>query len=211
MPASKVYLYKKGKKNIYLKNRKPFSRRQVKAISKIAQRSGEKKTYEQAMDNSNLYSSGGSSLQCIPMIQGDGNQQRVGDTIKVDKLVWRGYIHADGSLPVLARLLVIQVVSPSTGAGFTSIRPDSFLPDMESTNTSYKVLADKIISAHPNGKELQFFKIKVKGKRLKSSEYDSGATTLARGNIMCFVATNEGLTTGNAELFSNVKVFYHDS
>ena len=145
------------------------------------------------------------------MIQGDGDGQRVGDTIKVDKLTWRGYIHCDGTEPVLARLLAVQVESPSTGSGFTSIRPDDFLPDMEAVNTRYKVLADKILNVSPNGKEKAFFKISVKGNSLKSSEYDAAATTLARGNIMLFVATDETVATGQCELFSNCKVFYHDS
>ncbi len=189
----------------------PLSRRQAKAVRKIAQTSGEMKSSQQSLDSTSL--DGTASLQVLSqIIQGDGEGQRIGDSIKIARMVWRGVLDAALDEAAVVRLLVIQTQFPSTGTGFTSISPKDFMPNSETVGGKYKILADKIVSVSDTGaNQKRFFKISVPGSKMKTANYDAAATTLADGNLMVFAHADDLVSANHLILNSEVKVLYHDS
>lgn len=194
--------------------RAPLTRRQVKAVKKIALSTGELKKREWNADNVDLYAGNGASLMTsglTDIIQGDGDGERVGDKIKLKKVVLRGVVDAKSAQAACLRLYIVQTHFDSTGSGFGDIAPDEFMPDADAVGGNYTLLYDKIMYVNPNGNEKRHFKVSIPGKKLKPVKYDAAATTIATGQLFAYLVPDDNVTTGNIDLDCNGKLFYYDS
>lgn len=196
------------RKSYNKKKRMLFSKRQVKAIQKISQKSGELKKKELNFDSTGitLTSPLTASINGMAIAQGDGDDERIGDKLFIKDLDYKIQLSA-GLVDDLVRVYIVQYDTDRTsyatstnfpvGSGNDSIV--SFMPDMDDTNgNKYKVLYDKVFKiGEKNNQENRLIKIHIPGQRLlnKYVEFDDTATTIIKGEIDCSVITNNTTAT----------------
>ena len=84
------------------------------------------------------------------------------------------------------------------------------MPRSDQINNRYKVLLDKTITINCNGSPCKkFFNYKIKNMKRMIS-YEAGSSTISSGYIYVQVVPNEQAATGDLELFSNLRVLFHD-
>lgn len=197
MPAGKMVKFQaKRKSRGFYKKKMPFNRRQVKAIKKLAESSGELKSLDgAAITSASLISGTGvtffnTALSAIP--QGDGEAQRIGDQLRIKDLHARFLVDA-GTAQGAVRVTIFQQLEDVLPAGVPTSTGSvqQFWPNIQTSLTKYQKLYDKVVYLDGNGKSSHLFDIKIPASKLmiKKWNYDSGATSLTgggqiRGSIM---------------------------
>lgn len=180
-------MYRKKYSN---KKRMLFSKRQVKAIHKIAQNSGELKSKEDLSNNTSSITESSPlsyNLTTMALAQGDGSNERVGDKIRIKDIQYRirvkpGSLGYDTTNGHVYRLLVIQGSNNDVG-GVSNINPLEFFSTQQSNDSKYKILYNKIFRINPDSIETKFHIIKLEGHKFNQVIFDSGATTVSQNEI----------------------------
>lgn len=208
MVAGKLVLQTK-KNNKFMRRRKrsklPFTKKQAKAIKKLASMSGEVKLVEatDVLDKSVEITDGTpfvwSDIMPLGIAEGTGEEQRIGDEIMLQSYHMNFRFIGGASSEVDLRLIAVYFPD-SDGSGFEALYTNdilSFHPRKEQTDIRYKVLYDRLYngvvmsgSVANDGKDLSTnHKLSLKVKGLKV-QYDSSATTINRGNIKFIILTD---------------------
>lgn len=206
---------RKYKKKQYSK-RKPFSKKQVKAIVKIASKSTELKSKELSYTDSSITGSGGfyqRSLSEFTISQGPDNDERQGDKIRVKDMscilrILPGSAGYDTTNGHDFRVLVYQELGINSIA---SSMPDplSFFPRSEDVDSKYKVLYNKIYKLQPDDTNNIMCKINLSGKRLKDPVFDDAATTIHSNNIRVMVIPLT-TTANQLQVVSKLRLRWYD-
>lgn len=210
MPYKKQY----RKRKRYNRRGAPFSKKQVKAIQKIAQHSGEMKNNSDNQTSSSLISTSPfiHRMSHITIDQGDGEGQRVGDEIFIKQLSWRCLVDA-GTAQGILRVIVIQQLSDTLDSFSTGLLVNSFLPDKATTNGRYKVLYDKLMYVGGDVKNSQLIKLNFRNNRLpiKKVHFDEGLATYSGGGDIEFYVITDNTTASQITCNANLKLMYYDS
>lgn len=196
------------------KRRALFSRSQMKAIRKIAAMSGELKTTNATAANSGIVSGSGQNMYVstanIPA-QGDGDDQRVGDQIRLKEVAFRSQV-ATGTANGSVRCYVIQHLDDAV-ATVNNLDPNDFFPNLQASGTKYKVLYDRLIALDPGHKEDHVFDVRIPASklRIKKLNMDTGATTLQGGGDISFHLTTNNTAATQITTDTNCRVKYYDS
>ncbi len=128
--------------------------------------------------------------------EGTGEDERIGDELELQSLIV-SLSHEGGAADISEYRMLVVYFPTNDGAGFeTGLVPHSLLPKKEDVDFPYKVLLDKKqyhsyttlnSQSGSNNMKLRKYNIPVKGLKV---QYDSGATTINRGSIKCFLLTN---------------------
>lgn len=181
-----------------MRKRLPFSKKQVKAISKIANKSGERHRESNSASSTNIFDNTPLKLQVIQNLsQGDGQGNRQGDEIQPQSLMVRGYVKATGSQQGNVRLIAIQYKNDTQLTDAQVPSPEEFFPDPDETSSRYKVLFDRVYSLNPDGKECHFLKFKIAGRKMSKVKFDEGATTIRSGELYVYIQGDTDMSTGN--------------
>lgn len=208
---------RKNKKKMSMRrrySRRPFSRKQVKAIRKISEKSGELKCVKATTNDTSLTNTSGVQHSVIGTItQGDGQDaQRIGDKITVKDLQVRVSLKS-GTANGLVRVYLYQVKGDlaNFGGALNDLYPQSFFPDMNDTNgNTYKILFDRVYKLAPDIAEDHFVKLNIKGSRLlrKVVEFDNDASTVIDGDIKLGIETdNTTATQMTADVDSRLRYY----
>lgn len=216
MPYVKKTRYnrKMYRKKNYRKKRMLFSRKQVKAISKIAQHSGELKFGdEQTATSASLIATSDFTDSLIPAIaQGDALNERIGDDIILKDVRIRANVSA-GTASGLVRCYVIQTFQDlaNYSGAFNDILPNDFMPTINDTGgNKYKVLYDRVVNLDSDSLSNYLFNITLKKFPMKKVSFDAGATTIQKGAINIFISTLN-TTASQMTVDCNSRIRYYDS
>lgn len=223
MAGGKMTLLFKGKsKRVRGKFRKsrrlPFSKKQVKAIKKIAEHSSELKFKEDLNNNdASVTETAPTShtLSSFSISQGTDNDERIGDKIKIKDLRYllrvkpgsAGYDTTNGHI---YRIRIIQFLSNDNPSSVSQLNPLEFNPPQEVADTTYKILYDRIFTLNPDDTNTKYHSIMIKGSRLQEIVFDDASTTVSQNNITFNVVP---LTTTVDQLQTDlsVKIRYYDN
>lgn len=200
--------FSKLKKPIYKRRYKkrsklPFTKRQAKAIKKLAISSGETKLIQvsDTLDTSAEITNGTpfvwADIMPLGIAEGTGEEQRIGDEIVLQSF-HMNYRLVGGVVPSCDYRLIAVYFPDSDGNGFEALYTNdilSFHPRKEQTDIKYKILFDKTYSgktsfdtdAHGDISVNKKLNLRVKGLKV---QYDSSATTINRGNIKVIILTD---------------------
>lgn len=206
MPYRKKRSYKpKRRKNL------PFTKKQVKAVRKIAQTSNEVKYTDESFNSTNIYAGNGLQVNLSAIPQGDGNSNREGDSVRPQSITLRAMLESSSTTPALIRCYAIQQLSGTTPTSINAISPDNFFPTMDVADEPYKVLYDRVLSVNPNGGEKKLFRIKIPYNKLKKIHYEKGTSTTSYGDIKFYFVPDASVSTGNGiEVDGNLRLRYTD-
>lgn len=187
-----------------------FNRKQVKAIKKIAQASGELKHLDVTFTSAGLVSSGSLSDKTnLAIPQGDGEGQRVGDQLDVKDMHIKAQINS-GTANGSVRMFVYQHLEdtdPSVG----NLLPNDFWPTIQTSLQKYKILYDRTINLDSDGKSNHLFDAKIKKFGVSKISYDTGASTVTGpGEISINFSTNNA-TASQVTVDCNCRVRYYDN
>jgi len=204
----RIQVYRKAKRNM------PLTKRQVKAVKKIAAQSGEVKYRDVAFDDNDIYNGFPATLSTLLTIaQGDSVSQREGDKLLLKNIRWRGYLESkDTNQSQVVRMLMYQTTDGAANvAELNSIKPDDFLPRGDATNQRYKILLDKTLTLNCNGSPCKkFFNFSINNMK-KQISYEAASSNVSSGYIYCQIVPDENVPTGDLELFSNLRVLWTDN
>ncbi len=135
------------------------------------------------------------SLSSFAIAQGTDNDERLGDKIRVKDMnylikLFPGFagIPATG---LLARVKVLQYKDASEPSSVSDINPMEFYPGLQTAQTGYKILFDRVFKMTPDGNnEMHYLKVRVDGKRLMHPQYNEGASTVQLRDVECVVTTD---------------------
>lgn len=205
-----------GKKRGYRKKRmRMFNKKQVKAIRKIANSSGEKKQYELANSTSSFTASGSpyliawNSLYAIP--QGTGKDDRVGDQITLKSIHFRAFVRQYGTAAhCMVRLLVYQCLE-DVDPSFSGFEITSLLPTLNQTKSKYKVLVNKTFPIESDNKHAKVLEYNIKKFPIRKLSYDAGATTTTSGGKIIAVLYTDNVINNCIYVTSQVRLNYKDN
>lgn len=214
MPAGKLIKYVPRRK---YKKAMPFSKRQVKAIKKIAIKTGEVKTIDTNTTDSSLVLTSGMSIDMPTIAQGDTDSTRDGDLINLDSLQYRIRVNS-GTANGLVRCVVVQFGQQQDGDSSPffegNLDPTFLYPDLDTIQTEYKVLYDSVKECNPQGRNNIYFKIRIPKKKLKWTkvEYSDSAglsSDIIRGKVFCKLYTNN-TTASQMTAEANSRLKFYD-
>lgn len=156
----------------------------------------------------------------VPIAQGTGENQRVGDSITPKFLQIKGYLYGQG-YPAIARVIVGQFKggvnsnSPSVATllEFSGTAALITSPYLEKYRHSYRILHDKVYTTSAtlsyNGDIIRPFKVAIPANKLIKSRYDN-AGNMTGGSLWMVVVSDQPL--GNyPQLFYSSKLWYQDA
>lgn len=210
-----------GKVNVgpsYRVNKKmPFSRKQAKAIKKLAEQSGELKSKVDSNSTSSLTSAAAFThgLQDIIPAAGTGLDQRIGDQFTIKDIDYRISL-ASGTANGLIRCVIYQQLGVETGE--PSLGVAGFWPSLDTGSGSsftdegkYKVLMDKMYTLNSVSRPNLFIRHKVKAKDLlvKAPQVNSAGTDFLKGKLQLQIYTSNA-TASQMVVSSNMRLRWYD-
>ena len=185
-------------------NNKTFAEK----VKKVIEKQAETKYSLSSTTDSSLINTSGVQHNCIgTIVQGDAENERIGDKIRVKDL-------KSGTVSDLVRVYLYQVKGDlaNFSGSLNDIYPQSFFPTMEETNgNQYKILFNRVYQLAPDISENKFIKMTIPAKKLfvQQVEFDAGATTFMNGAIQLGIETpNTTATQMTAQV--DTKLRYYD-
>ncbi len=172
------------------KSKQSFSMR----VKNVIKSQAEVKYSLAATTDSSLINTSGTQHNCIgTIIQGDAEDERIGDKIRVKDLQVRLTLKS-GTVSDLIRVYLYQVEGDlaNFSGSMNDIFPQSFFPTLEESNGNhYKILFNRVYQMAPDINETKFIKLNINAKDLlvQQIEFDAGATTLLNGAITLGIET----------------------
>ncbi len=195
------------------RNRRQTNKSFSQRVKKVIEQQAETKYSFAATTDSSLINTSGTQHNCIgTIVQGDAEDERIGDKIRVKDLQIRLTLKS-GTVSDLVRVYLYQVKGDlaNLGGSLNDIFPQSFFPTMEQTNgNQYKILFNRVYQLAPDIMENKFIKITIPGKKLlvQQVEFDDGATTLLNGAITLGIETpNTTASQMTAQVDSKLRFF----
>ncbi len=198
---------------------KSFSKKQVKQIKKISRANDEIKQVLNTVALSSLVDGTSYALVLPTIVQGDGDGQRIGNSISPQMMKYKIAINKVASTTsTLCRVYVIQLFYNLSQTSFLStyrnILPNDFFPRMgdDSNVDSYRILFDKTISLNGDTDSSRLMNINLKNvsKFLFSGDAGLPGDDYAKGNMALFITTLNGSGTA-ITIDGNMKLKYYDS
>lgn len=184
---------RKSKRFVNRKKRMPFSKKQVKAIKKIAEHSSELKSKEVNGADVSITSPApfAFTLNSFNLAEGDGDDERIGTKISVKDICYKFRVGpGSAGLSTLGHVYninVIQHLGNETIGSSSQIGPLQFFQKANDTDEKYKILYHKTVTLQPSSQNNKFHNIKIKGKLLNQILFDVGTTTCQLNNVSLIV------------------------
>lgn len=202
-------------KKMYRKKRsfrRPFNKGQVKAIRKIALRSGEIKELVGSLSDGSIVTASANPVAIsYTMAQGDGEGERIGDEITIKDISVNMVINsgtANGSI----RVIFYQKLSDTTDLTSNMTDINDYYPSLKNSTGAYKILYDRNFQLDPDGVSNKFVRVKF-NKQLKVHKinYDAGASTFNNtGTVLGLILTNNA-TASQITMTGKSRIRYYDS
>lgn len=209
MVYRKKYVSKKYSRNSR-KSNKTFAQR----VKKVLEKEAETKYSIASTTDTSLINTSGTQHNCIGTItQGDAENERIGDKIKVKDLQIRLTLKS-GTVSDLVRVYLYQTKGDlaNFGGSLNDLYPQSFFPTLEETNGNvYKVLFNRVYQMAPDINETKFLQLTIPAKKLlvKNIEFDAGLTTIMNGAIQLGIETTN-TTASQMTAQVDTKLRYYD-
>lgn len=219
MPAGRMLKAKSSKRSRPIRrSRFPLSKRQVKAVKKIAQGQKEIKEVTQDYTDSSVVAANANVVALNTLYdniaQGTDDDERIGDKIYIKDLSVNMTLNsgtANGNIRILAyQMLDDELDTAGLASFFTDI--NGYWPDFQTTNSKYKILMDKRLvlnaASQPN-KSIQF-RFPAKRLPVKQIQYDDATTTFnSRGLVRIHVLTDNA-TASQMTYAASARLRYTD-
>lgn len=190
--------------------KRPFSRKQVKAIRKIAEKSGELKSKQYNNTDNDLQSTFNMNTGALSIAQGTDDDERIGDSIYLHKVQARFQVNTLVSSTL--RLFAFQCLEEVAPSGVSTLKPNEFWPNIQVSGARYKVLYDRVINIDPDSKGSMLLKVDIPGKKLKIKKipFDEGAATMKNGQVLIYL-TSTNTTASQITVDANLKAYWYDN
>lgn len=214
MVAGSRTSYKPRRKTRMFKKRTPFNKKQVKAIRKIAETSGELKYANITDTSSSLTNATAMSIVMPDIAQGDGDNQRIGDRITLRDYSVKAILNS-GTANGLVRVYAIQFpdASETSVPELANLLPNDFYPTSEDIDgVKYRILYDRVFKVGSATNQVQLVNFKLSGKKLnRMIEYnaDAGAAADIIKNRIVVYFTTENATASQITVDSNCRIRYY--
>lgn len=219
MVASKIYRAKPKRK--FRNKRLPFSRRQVKAVRRIATSTSESKYVDNSDSHSSMVASDNglvgfimpfSNDGLLNISQGDGVSNRDGNSVFIKGIKLKGILKAVSSGAHHLRIMLIRVpdqLETSNDDRYTDFNAMDVSSLYPRDTKPYKILWDKTYSIDSNNYPLQLINKYVKIN--KKVHYEDGTgSNVSRGQIALAFYTDN--TTASAiSLSLNSRTYFKDA
>lgn len=207
---------KQYRKRAPKKMMRPFSRKQVKAIVKLAQHSGELKQKSDSEVMTSLVETNPHlhDLGDFAIAQGTDNDERIGDKIRIKDLsyivrLYPGSAGYDTTAGHQYRICVIQELDNGSFGTASFPNPGEFWPNAESADVRYKILFNKVYLLNPDDTNSKRHEFKIMGKKLRQVVFDDGVTTISQNNVK--MAVIPLTTTANQlSVSTTARIRYYD-
>lgn len=216
MPYSRRNFKKKPRKQMKRFPRRPFSSKQVKAIVKLAQKSGELKQKSDIETMTSLVETNPHlhDLGDFAISQGTDNDERIGDKIKIKDLsyivrLYPGSVGYDTSAGHQYRICCIQELDNGSFATASFPNPDEFWPNSETADVRYKLLYNKVVVLNPDVKNSMRHEFRISGNKLKQVVFDDALATISQNNVKMAVIPLS-TTANQLSVTTNARIRYYD-
>lgn len=201
----------------YNKNKKrfPFSRKQVQAIQKLSQMSGELKEYTTSSSHSNIDNTAPDqvSFNETGILQGDGDNQRIGDSLRPKDYTLNISFNS-GTTSGILKVIVFQKLDDTTLNTLGMVNINDNLPTIQTAGGRYKVLRSVMTSVSSAGKKDSFLSIRIPSRsmKIKTLNYDTASGTLVseEGVVRAIVLTNNSTASQLTSTFET-RIRYYDN
>ncbi len=185
--------------------KKPFSRKQVKAIKKIADNSGEVKFEDDSAVNTNLRDTSNNQHNLTGVVQGDNQSERIGMKVKLQRLMIKASVVS--TQPRSLRMYVIYFPSDAnvTLGELDDILPNEFYP-RDTDLPRYQILWDRCYSLDANKGFTIKKSIDLKG-RVQS--YSDTTANAINGDLFV-IYTTDNQTASAVSVDSHARLLYTD-
>lgn len=193
------------------KSNKSFEKRVLKVVNKQA----EKKVLDQTENATSIINTSQFLMTVNMPAQGDGDNSRDGDQIRILSIRFRGHLELTGGATegALVRWLLIRLPATNVDGSAPTVdfnnllRPNDFYPRELPYN--YKVLADKTVSIGGGGKSAMLINISAKMNQL--IQFDgTGVNDIANFKFYLYGQTHH-TTVSELSCDMNSRVIYTDS
>lgn len=208
-------MYKK--KRVMKRRGKVFTKKQVKVIKKLALSTGELKSFETTSTNSSLVASTGdghSGVLAIP--QGDGDEERVGDQIRIRDIHYKVLLTSGTANGAVRVVLYQELGNDNPLSSASDFLPNALLPklaDLGTASAGYKILFDRVYYLSAASVPNKVVNIRIPASKLKYSKIDystSAGTTPSKGDINLYIGTNN-TTASQMTTSINCRTRYYDN
>lgn len=197
------------------KRRYPFSKKQVSAIKRISERTGELKSQIYQVAEASIVTANVNLIDPLwTLSEAAGNYNRIGDEITVNHIYGLMQFNA-GTAAGTVRVVGIQQLGDTalTSGVFNENIPAGLFVREEVADTRYQILLDRTFHLDPTVKQDHLLRFFIPGKKLKIKKwvYDSGASTKQeRGYVLFYILTNNA-TASQITMDGNIRLSYYDA
>lgn len=213
MVAGKMWKVKPRK--VVRRRRMPFNKKQLKAIKKIANHSGEIKYKDATASSINPFSGSPATLLStwLNLAQGVDNDERVGDSVRLRNILLRLKVKNNTTSSKYLRFLVIQVRGDTAPSNMPPNQSEPFLPKAENVGEPYRKLVDKkiMLSSTAGGIDKVLLSFNIKKFLSPIIKFDDAATTVNQGQIYFYLIADTDTSTGNISATLYSRTNYYDA
>lgn len=210
MPLQRKKVYKKPYRKYA--SLRPFSKKQVKAIKKISQSSGELKEEKEIGTSASLTDTTPFTMTAGGVIpQGDGNGERVGDKIRIKDCSFRCQLEC-GTASGTVRVVAFQELEDEEPDMSSLSVPNDFWPDIQTSVAKYQVLYDRSFCMDPEVLSHKLINLNFPAKKLrvKYKEFASASTTLRSGGEVRIRILTNNTVINQMTVDCNSRIRYYD-
>lgn len=212
---AKKMTWNKGLRKLALKKRRrrlPFTKRQAKAIKKLAVSTTELKEYTTSFSDASVVQKNIQLFTYANIVQGDGDGERIGDEINVRDLDIR-FSMKSGTASCVGIIYIIEQLGDEDNfytdfnTNFTDI--NTYLPNYQTAGERYKVHVARKFSINSVNMPDRQFRFKIKPIIKKINYPATTGLPHDKGKLFMLIATNNSTAT-QITLEGNYRYRYYD-
>ncbi len=185
-----------------------------KRVMKVIHKQAEKKVLDLTESDTSIVSGQPFNLVIGMPAQGDGDNQRNGDQVRLLSLRFRGKLALSASATegALIRWVIIRVPATNVDgtapiADFTSMTPNGYYP--RELPYKYKVLMDKTLSLHTGGNNMRLVKFNIP-VRDQLIQFDGTAVSDISNFKFYILGLTEHATASELSCIGKTRLIYTD-
>lgn len=200
-------------------NKRPFTKAQYRAVAKVANKQVHKLSELHTIDESPISKAMTLLSAETPVVikfpvQGDGSDQRIGDSIYLRSVNFRCLLQNELDVDLVSRVVFFQWMEPASDPVVGDLFADTSKltsPYVVNPTKRFKIMHDSmhVWDSNANSKGNRYMNLSFKGKSFKihKPDFEADATEVATGRIWYIIASNVADIGQIDQIYTRVRYF----